>query len=151
MMVGKWVKQFTVGRTDVHDLQHSGWPSDSMLFDNVQHLYNLLEDGHMTILESCFHLQTIDCGRSSVRKIIHNVLGFWKLMNRWVLHLLTNKHMKNQIVAALSFLLAYERGVGQICWIIMGDEAYVHYYTPMSKRQRMVWWNLVSLHWRRAR
>ncbi len=45
----------------------------------------------MTISELCFHLQATDCSRSSVHKIVHNVLGFWKLLSRWVPHLLTDE------------------------------------------------------------
>ncbi len=38
VMVLKWVKQFAVGRTDVHYLQRSKQTSDSMSFDNVPQL-----------------------------------------------------------------------------------------------------------------
>ncbi len=52
MMAGKWVKQFAEGKTDVHNLQHGGQPSDSMSFDSVQQLHDLLEeDCHVMILE----------------------------------------------------------------------------------------------------
>ncbi len=61
VMVGKWVKQFAEGRTDVHDLQCSGQSSDCMSFDNVQQLRVLLKKDHcMTISELCFHLQATD-------------------------------------------------------------------------------------------
>ncbi len=99
-----------------------------------------------------FHLQVTDQGRSSVHKIVHNVLGFWKLSSRWVPHLLTNKHMKNQTGATLSFLWAYEGEDGLIRRIITEDETYIHYWTPMSKQQSVAWCvNLMSLHWRRPR
>ncbi len=73
VVIGKWIKQFVLGRTDVHNLQSSGEPSDNVSFDNVQQLCHLLEDHHMTILELCC-LQTIDCSRSSLHKIDHDVL-----------------------------------------------------------------------------
>ncbi len=53
---------------------------------------------------------------------------------------LVNKHMKNRMGggATLLFLLASKQeDVGLITWIIIGDETYVHYYTPMSKQQSM--------------
>ncbi len=43
-MVGKWVKQFTEGRADVNDLQHSRQLSDSMSLDNMQQLRDLLDE-----------------------------------------------------------------------------------------------------------
>ncbi len=77
VMVGKWVKQFAEERTDVHYLQCSGQPSNSMSFNNVQQRYDLLEENRcVPILELCFYLQIIDYDRSSVHKIVHNVLGF---------------------------------------------------------------------------
>ncbi len=42
VIVGKWIKQFAEGRTDVHNVQHSGRLSGSMSFDNVQQLHDLL-------------------------------------------------------------------------------------------------------------
>ncbi len=96
VIVEKQVKQFAEGRTNVHNLQCSGPPSDGMSFDNVQQLCNLLEkDCRMMISELCCHLQAIDCSRSSVHKIVHNVLGFQKLVSRLALRLLINEHMKN--------------------------------------------------------
>ncbi len=57
VMVGKWVKQFTERRTDVHDVQRSERLTDSMSFDNMQQLNLLKEDYCMMISELCFHLQ----------------------------------------------------------------------------------------------
>ncbi len=76
---GEVVKQFAEGWINVPNLQCSGWPTDSISFDNVQH-YNLLEEDHsMTILELCFHLRAIYSGRSSVHRIVHNFLDFQRM------------------------------------------------------------------------
>ncbi len=50
---------------------------NSMSFDSVHDL--LEENHHMMILELCFRLQATYCGRTSVHKIVHDVLSFWKL------------------------------------------------------------------------
>ncbi len=111
---------------------------DSMIFDNMQQLRNLLEDHRMMTPEWCFYLQATDCGRSSVHKTVHDVLSFQKLST--VPHLLIDEHIKNLIRAALSFLSACEwDGDRLIRRIIMEDETYIHYYTPTSKQQSTAW------------
>ncbi len=104
VMVEQWVKQFTEGRTNIHNLWR--WLLDSMvLFDYVQQLHDLLEeDRRMINLELCFHFQATDCGMNLVHKIVNDVLSFWKLSSRWLLPLLTDEHMENQMGVALSFL-----------------------------------------------
>ncbi len=53
--------------------------------------------------------------------------------------LLTDKHTKNRMGAALLFLSDYEwESVSLIRWIIMGDETYIHYCTPI--RKQIAWW-----------
>ncbi len=48
-------KNSVEGRTNVHNLQRSGRPSDSMSFDNVQQLHDLLEeDRHMMMLKNSY-------------------------------------------------------------------------------------------------
>ncbi len=106
VVLWKLLKQFAERRTDVHNLQRGGWLLYSMSLNNVQRLLNLLEDRCMTILELCFHLQAMDWGRSSVHKIVHNVLGFQKLSIRFLSHLLIDEHMKNRVETTLSFMSA---------------------------------------------
>ncbi len=71
------------------------------------HLYNkpsntsylktcdLLEEHLRTlILEVCYHLQSPDCGRTSVWHIVKNVLRLRKLPSRCIPHRLTTNHKK---------------------------------------------------------
>ncbi len=48
--------------------------------------------------------------RSSVHKIVYDVLSFWKLSSRWMPCLLTDEHIKNRMGPpyCLFFLSAYE-------------------------------------------
>ncbi len=82
-MVGRWVIQFEEGRTDVNNAEQTGRPSDSMAIENIQQLRDLLEEDRcMTVSELCFHLLAADCARTSVYKIVHDILGFGKLASR---------------------------------------------------------------------
>ncbi len=115
-----------------------------MTIEHIQQLRDLLEeDRRMTVSELCFHLQAADCARTSVYKIVHDILGFRKLTSRWVPHLLIEDHKRSQMGAALKFLQAYERERSSLTGcIVTGDETWVHHSTPESKKQSMVWCEL---------
>ncbi len=139
IMVGRWVKQFEEGRTDVNNVERTGRPSDSMTIEKIQQLRDLLEeDRRMTVSELRFRLQAADCARTSVYKIVHDILGFCKLASRWVPRLLTEDHKKSRMGVALQFLQVYEReGSRLIGRIVTGDETWIHHSTPVSKQQSM--------------
>ncbi len=87
-----------------------------MTIENIQQLRDLLEeDCRMTASGLCLHLQAADYARTSVYKIVHDILSFCKLTSRWVLCLLKKDHKKSQMGVALEFLQAYER-----VWILSG-------------------------------
>ncbi len=145
-MVGRWVKQFEEGGTDVNNAERNGQPSDSMTIENIQQLQDLLEeDCRITVSELCFHLQSADCTRTSVYKIVHNILGFRKLGSCWVPRLLTENHKKSRMGAALEFLQVYEREWSSLIGrIVTGDETWLHHSTSESKQQSMTWCELVE-------
>ncbi len=107
--VCKWEKKCEDGRTAVDDMPRSGRPNDSISsFDNIQQIRDLLEDDRrMTIIEILLCLQSPDCSRASVGRIIHK-LKMCKVSSRWVSRLLTAQRKKKRIDSALNFLLRYE-------------------------------------------
>lgn len=142
-MVRSWRKQFVEeGRTDVHDSARSGRPSDSTdnLY-NVQQLRDLLEeDRRMTISEMHYRLQSTDCSRASVGRIVHDIFLMRKLSCRWVPRLLTDDHRRNRMGAALSFLSQFnEEGFELLNRVVTGDETWVHHTTPESKEASKQW------------
>jgi len=141
--VRKWCRSFREeGRTDVHDEPRSGRPSDSTTdIFNVQQLRDLLEeDRRMTISELCFRLQSPDCSRASVGRIVRDVFGMRKLSSRWVPRLLTEEHKANRMGAALDFLTRFnEEGVSLLDRVVTGDETWVHHTTPESKEASKQW------------
>ncbi len=85
-------------------------PSNSMTIENIQQLRDLLEeDRRMTVSELCFHLQAANCARTSMYKIVHDILSFCKLASHWVQRLLTKDHKKSRMGTTLEFLQVYER------------------------------------------
>ncbi len=137
--VGKTIHQ----RTD-YNLQRSGQLLTTSLLttcNNSTIYWNVA----IWRFQNCFHLQAIDCSGSSINKIIHNVLDFQKLSSRWVLHLLTDEHIKNRMGATLLFLSAYKRaGVWLIRRIIMRWDLHplLHIHEQATKYNLMwTWWS----------
>ncbi len=88
----------------------------------------------MTISKLCLHLQSSEWGKSSVHKIVHYILHFRKLTNRWVLRLLTDDHKTARMGVTPSLLMAYHReGPSLINQIVTGDETYIHHHILESK------------------
>ncbi len=95
----------------MNNVERTGRLSDSMTIENIQQLRNLFEedrrmtvsDLRMTVSELCFRLQAADCTRTSVYKIVHDILGFRKLASRCVPHLLTEDHKKVEWVRPWNF------------------------------------------------
>ncbi len=143
--VYEWQNMFLRGCTNFANEEWSGRPSDSTsAFENIQQIRDLLkEDRRMSITELCTLLRSPDCACTSVWRIIHHILGFCKLTSRWVPHLLTADHQKNQMGAALQFLTAFNReGPSLLGKIITGDETWVHHNTLESKEA-----SICSRHW----
>ncbi len=79
--VRKWRREFIAGRSQLYDKPRSGRPSDSTsVFENIQQVRDLLEeDRRCSISELCSRLQSPDCSKTSIWRIIHEVLRLQKL------------------------------------------------------------------------
>ncbi len=66
----------------------------------------------------------------SVQHIFHEELLYRKVSCRWILHLLSETHKKEQIDAAQDFLILYnEAWLPLLDQIVTGDEMWVHHLT----------------------
>ena len=75
-----------------------------------------------------------------VHHILHEVLDMPKLTARWVPRLLTSDQKRLRAVTSTSSLERYLKNLKDfIRRFITGDETWVHYYTPETKRQSMQW------------
>ncbi len=138
--IRRWAKRFREGRTNIEDEARSGRPRDSVNEDNIKRVKQLLkEDSRLTLTEMAERMP-IECGRSSIRVILHDVLGYRKLSARWIPRLLTDDHKRQRMGAALQFLTFYnEVGPELLLCVVTGDETWAHYYTPEQKRQSKQW------------
>jgi hypothetical protein len=107
--VRKWYREFSNGRTNIHDKARSGRPSVS---DNLQEQVEseLREDRRVTVRELEEMLQI---PKSSIHRIISD-LGYRKCSARWLPKMLTEDHKRQRIESSCEVLELYaEEGAEQ--------------------------------------
>lgn len=137
-MVRRWVRQFNEGRDQVHDDERSGRPSlvNEELVRAVEEVVKENRRFTMTDLSTKFP----QISRSLLHEIVSEKLNFRKLCARWVPKTLTEQNKKQRQGSALDFLTRYDKdGDDFLSKIVTGDETWVAYETPESKRQSMEW------------
>ncbi len=140
-----WVEQFTKGRTDLHDNERSGRPSEAVNFETVNIVRTLLaKDRRYTISDLHHKIATdypyVTCSRTSIFTILTQELEMRKISARWVPRQLLPKHLDARFLSALEFLRLYKNsGNTFLDQIVTGDETWVHYWTPETKQASMQW------------
>jgi len=135
--VRKWCREFSEGRTEVHDEQRSGRPSVSDdVVDKVERI--LLEDRRITINELSFRIP--DIASTTIHKIVTEKLGYSKVCARWVPRMLTESHKEKRVECAQQFLQQCRRNKEEFLdSIVTGDETWVFHFTPENKQQSREW------------
>ena len=101
----KWCREFSEGKTDVHDEQRSGRPS--LIYDELlQEIEGEIRaNRRMTIRE--LHDIIPKVSKATIHEAVTEKLGYRKLCTRWVPKLLTDDHKTKRMVSALKFLKRY--------------------------------------------
>jgi len=100
--VTKWCREFSEGRTDVHDEQRSGRPS-LISDDLLQEIEGeICANLRLTIKE--WHHIIPEVSKTTIHKAVADKLGYRKLCARWVPKMLTDDHKKKRMGSALKFL-----------------------------------------------
>jgi len=95
------------------------------------------ENRRITSKEIAAHL---DMSRGSAHRIVHDVLQFHKVSARWVPRQLIAELKERRVYACQEILKRFEaEGDGFIGRIVMGDETWVHYHQPETKKASKEW------------
>ncbi|KFM74683.1 hypothetical protein X975_23290, partial [Stegodyphus mimosarum] len=137
-VVREWCRKFKDGRTDVHD-EGSQRCKSVATDDIVQRVGQAVkENRRFTISE--LSMKFPEVSRSSLYSIVTEKLRCRKVCARWVPQMLTDDHKARQMAAALEFLDRYNTdGENFLKSIVTGDETWVRYDTPETKRQSQQW------------
>lgn len=136
--VFRWYKEFRRGRDTLKDDTRSGRPrisTDEVTIAAVQKM--LIENPRVTYIEIQDNLKI---SSDSVHKILHQHLGYRKLLSRFVPHSLSqeqkNKRMK---VCQKNIKMLEDGGSRIISKIITGDETYVYFFDQKSPQELRQW------------
>jgi len=136
--VTNWCREFSEGRTDVHDEQRSSRPSlisDDLLQETEG---EIRANGSVTIRE--LHHIIPEVSKTTIHEAVTEKLGYRKLCARWLPKLLTDDHKTKRMGSALKFLTRYvQEGDEFLDSIVTGDETWVFHHTPESKQQSLQW------------
>ena len=134
----KWCREFSEGRTDVHDEQRSGRPSlisDELLQENEA---EIRANRRVTIRE--LHHIIPEVSKTTIHEAVTAKLGYRKLCACWMPKMLTDDHGTKRMGSALKFLTRYaQEGREFLESIVTGDEIWGFHHTPESKQQSLQW------------
>lgn len=136
--VRQWCRNFTAGRTDVHDAGGQGRKRVST-DDLVQRVDQAIRENRrftISVLSDSFP----EISRSALYTIVSETLQYRKLCARWVPKMLSDRHKTQRMGAALAFLQRYhDEGPDFLNKIVTGDETWVHFETEETKEQSKQW------------
>jgi hypothetical protein len=130
--VHNWVEKFSQGRLKVADDARLGRPVEIATEETVQRVEELIRADSVATALGCFH--------GLAYSIMHDRLKFRKVCARWVPRELKDRGKIKRMGLFLQHLLRYaDEGEDMLNRIGTGDEKWMHYYQPESKRASVQW------------
>jgi len=142
----KWCREFSKGRTDVHDEQRSGRPSlisDDLLQETEG---EIRANRRMTIGE--LHHIIPEVTKTTIHETVTEKLGYRKLCARWVPKMLTDDHKTKRMGSALKFLARYAQETDEFLYSIVTGFPLVSSPKETSRweKVRRRWWGARRSH-----
>ena len=119
--VTKWCREFSEGRTDIHDEQRSGTPS-LISNDLLQEIEGEIRANRRVAIRELHHINS-EVSKTTIHEAVTEKLGHRKLCACWVSKMLTDDHKTKRMGSALKFLTRYaQEGDEFLDSIVTGDE-----------------------------
>lgn len=136
--VYKWCRKFKSSVTSLEDAPQPRQAHRIVMDKNIALVEKLVKDNRCITVQEIASMSEISVG--SAHNIVHNVLQFNKVSEKWVPHQLTAK-LKDRRVDACEELLRrfHVEGDAFLGKIVTGDETWVHYHQPETKRSSKEW------------
>ena len=136
--VQKWSKRVEDGESSTHDAPRSGRPSTSNEEENLEQLRSLLEtDRRWTCDELAEQMPQVS--RTSIYRLLTDVLGMRKIAARWVPHNLSQEQKAERVAISRRLLQRQQEDSNFLHRIVAIDETWVRSYEPELKRQSAEW------------
>jgi len=118
--VTRLCREFSEGRTDVHDDQRSGRPS--VISDDFLQEFEGEIRANLRVTIREFHYITPEVSKTTIHEVVTEKLGYRKLCASWVPKMLTDDHKTKRMGSALKFLTRYAQ-----------DGDYFHLFLHLKK------------------
>ena len=106
--------------------------------DNLRKVEELIRENRRVTIDEV--AAVIHCSHGQAYAMMHDQLNFRKVCARWVPKQLTAENQQIRMGLALENLCRYHsEGEHMLSRIVTGDETWVHYFQPESKRASMQW------------
>jgi len=135
--VRKWCREFTAGRTEIHDEERSGRPSISD--ETVAKVEQIMrQDRRITLDDLCILVPEVS--RSTIGRTLTEKLEYRKVCARWVPRMLTEDHQRQRNDSSRKFLQRYaDENDNFLDSIVTGDKTWAFHFTPETKQQSHEW------------
>lgn len=136
--ITKLVREFREGRKSVQDEERSGRPS-LVTDDFIQKVEQFIREARRLTIDELLK-KCPGVSRSVLHEVISNRFDYRKLSACLVPKMLTEEHKQKRNEAGRIFLERYdEQGEEFLDSIVTGDETWISYTTPETKRHSMQW------------
>lgn len=133
----KWYSRFSQGRASARDDPRPG-RSRVITEKSISAVKDLVDQDRRVSQQ--FIRQVTGLSYGSIAKILHHHLHLRKIVARWVPHCLNDEQLKTRVDICTQLFAQYRRqGRRFLGKIVTGDETWVHYHEPESKRESMCW------------
>jgi len=135
--VYEWSRKFLNGVSSVTDSPRPGQAHRLVTPEAMAAVEAIVKENcHVTVHEIAAHL---DVSHGSTHHIVRDVLRFHKVSVRWVPRQLTAE-LKECVDACQELLKRFEaEGDGFLGRTVTGDETWVHYHQPETKKANKKW------------
>lgn len=130
----KWAAEFKRGRLSIEDDPRSGRPQSAVTEENIKKVHKkVLENRRLKVSDVA---EDLDISVGSIYEILTTHLHMKKLSARWVPRLLSDEQKRDRAKVCRSNLAILRRNRKNFLrCLVTGDETWVHYVTPETKKQ----------------
>ena len=136
--VFNWHKRFREGRESLEKNDRTGRPATSRNDEKINADVIVVNENRRITIRQVAEAVGISCG--SAETILTEDLGMTRVFARWVPHLLIPEQNLNREFRSQEMLdRLFHEGQAFLHRIATGDECWIHFYEPESKRQSSEW------------
>jgi histone-lysine N-methyltransferase SETMAR len=141
--VYEWDRKFKNGVSSVTDIDRPGRPHTANTPESLEQVERIIrENRRITIDEVALEL---GISHGSAHHIMHDILQYHKVAARWVPRQLTLELKERRMDACEELMGRYKtEGDAFLQRIVTGDESWVHYFQPETKRASKEWRHSIS-------